>query len=268
VQDSGAFWARKRRLFEKAWKAFRQEAAGSTRELAAVLRQIDVAARAVRDRRLARGAEKVRRRISKLEALQTQRELLSRVRHLGLLATEAATGLEARWEERAREKGERALHRTRGQPMRRLRRALERRENVGENGLARRLERACRRRLRRLEAPTSEAADDELSRYRAALRAARDLARQLPEADPARPKPAERESRIGDAFDRWHDLRSFRKTLARERRRCERRGTVTLAFELDRLIAALDRALERARREALRAARTPSNVVSFSRASA
>jgi hypothetical protein len=256
------------RLLEKAWEAFRQEAPGSTRELAVTLGQIDLAARAVRDRRLARGARKIGRRISKLEVLQTHRELLSRVRHLGLLPTEAATGLEARWEELSRDRARRALRKTRGRPMRRLRRALRRRGNVGENNLGRRLEQAYKRHLRRLEPPGGEPGDGDLSRYRAALRTAKDAALALADVDPARPRPAERESRIGAALDQWHDLRSFRKTLSRERRRCERRGSVTLAFELDGLISMLDRTLARARREALRAARTSSNVLSFNRRSA
>ena len=256
------------RLLEKAWKAFRQEAPGSIEEFAAALGQIDVAARAVRDRRLARHARKIGRRISKLEVLQTHRELLSRVRRLGLLPTEAATGLEARWEELSRDRTQRALRKTRGRPMRRLRRALRRRGNVGENNLGRRLEQAYKRHLRRLDPPGGEPGDGDLSRRRAALRIARGAALALAEMGPARPKPAERETRVGAALDRWHDLRSFRKTLSRERRRCERRGTVTLAFELDGLISALDRTLERARREAVRTARASSNVVSFNRRSA
>lgn len=255
-------------MLEKAWKAFRQEASGSARDLAAALGQIDVAARAVRDRRLARGARKIGRRISKLEVLQAHRELLSRVRRLGLLPTEAASGLEARWEELSRERAKRALRKTRGRPMRRLRRTIGHREKIGENSLGRRLEQAYKRHLRRLDPPGGEPGDGDLSRYRAAVRMARDIALALAEVDPARPRPAERETRLGEALDRWHDLRSFRKTLARERRRCERRGTVTLAFELDGLISALDRTLERARREALRAARASSNVVSFNRRSA
>jgi hypothetical protein len=268
VSDPATFWDRKVQLLEKAWKAFRQDAPGGARDLAGVVDQIALAARAVRDRRLARRARRIRQRISKLAALQSRRELLSRMGRLGVLAAEAAAGLEVRWEELSRERAKCALRETRGRTMRRFRRALERRQRKGDGGIGRRLEHAHERCTKGLAPLGDDSSEGDLSRYRAALGKARDYALALEEAGRTRPKPAEREIRVADALDRWHDLRSFRKTLSRERRRAERRGVVTLALELDGLISTLDRTLGKARQEALRSARPLFNVVSFGKRSA
>jgi hypothetical protein len=268
MRDPAPFWQRKRRSLEKAWKVFRRDVPDGARDLVDVLDRLGTAARAAGHRGLARRARRIRRRIRKVATLQSHRELLSRLRRLGFLPPEAGAGLDARWEELSRERGRRALRKARGRPFRRLDRALERRERAGQRGLARKLETAWRRRAQRLEPPGAQASRRDLDRYRATVRRARDLALALSEAGGTLPAAAERDQRACDALDRWHDLGVFRRLLARERKGAERRGVVTLALELDGLISALDRSLEKARREALTAARATSNVVAFSRQSA
>ena len=71
-----------------------------------------------------------------------------------------------------------------------------------------------------------------------------------------------------EALGRWNDVRLFRRRLARTRRDAERRGAVTLALELDRLLSALDRTVEKARANAVDAARPLSNVVDLRRRTA
>jgi len=169
----------------------------------------------------------------------------------------------------ARDHSERILSKTRGRRIRKLRRALSRRAKARDEDLVRDLERARRRLARRLDPPEPEADDRDLRRFHAAVRKARDLGLLLSDAGNRGPASfLEREARVADALDRWRELRAFRAALEREREDAEVRGSVTLAFGLDRLISALDQSLARARREALKSARAASNVVAFQRRSA
>jgi len=220
-------------------------------------------------RRLSRRARRIARRCARVGALESQRRLLSRVRELGLISADSAEVLDARWEELSRERSRRALRAVRKRAVEWLLDALSRQARAGERRLRRRLERAGRRIAPRFRLPSPQPDDGDLSRYRKRFRRALRIALALAEAGgPREPDAARRETDAGGALDRWHGLHAFRKLLAREREDAERRGSVTLALALDRLISAVDPTLENARRRLLAAARAPSNVVSFERRSA
>ena len=267
--DPDAFWKKRRRELARACKDFRRGAPGGATELAEMLEGVGVAARAAGDRRLSRRARRIARRCARVAVLESHRRLLSRVRKLGLIAADAAEALDARWEELSRERSRRALRAVRGRAIERLLDALSRQAHAGERRLRRRLERAERRNARSLRLPPGQPDDRDLSRYQKRVRRAVRIGLALAEAGgPRNPDAASGEGFAGSALDRWHGLRAFRKLLAREREEAERRGAVTLALALDRLISAVDAALEKARRQLLASARAPSNVVSFRRRSA
>jgi hypothetical protein len=269
MRDPATFWERKRRSLDRAWRSFRRGAPEGVEGLAAALRSVTLSARAAGERDLARRARRNLRRLASLSTLVKNRELLARVRTLGFLPPEAAASLDARWEESSQAAAQRALRRVRGRRMRRVLRALSRLGRHGSYNLVLRLERKQRGAAKRFPPPAGDSRDRELSRYRRAVRRTRDLSLAIAEAAGTRPTPAdEREAGICAAFDRWKRLSVFRRTLRRERRDAERRGSVTLVSELDSLLAVLDGTLVRARDEALEAARAASNVVSFGRRSA
>jgi len=233
-----------------------------------MLEGVGVAARAAGDRRLSRRARRIARRCARVGALESHRRLLSRVRELGLIAPDAAEALDARWEELSRERSRRALRALRKRAIERLLDALSRQAHAGKRRLRRRLERAERRNARSLRLPAGAPDDVALSRYRKRLRRARRIGLALAQAGgPPETDAASRERDAGSALERWHGLRAFGKLLAREREEAERRGAVTLALALDRLIAAVDAMLEKARRQVVASANAP-NVVSFERRSA
>jgi hypothetical protein len=254
-------------LLEKAWRTLRGGGPEGLPAVCGALAMIAVAAGATENRKLARRAHRLARRFGKVQTIDRHRRLLSRVHTLGLLSPEAAATLDARWEERLRERLERSIRRTHGRPMRKLRRALSRRARGGKQELARALEKARRRAIRGLGAEGSAAGDRNLRRIRAGLGRIQDLSRALSEA--AGREPAERLAGGGapssDALDRWNDMSAFRRLLESERSDSEDRGAVTLALELDRLISALDASIASARREAAKTVRAASNVVAFQR---
>ncbi len=157
----------------------------------------------------------------------------------------------------------------RGRRIRRLRSALSRRGRGRPKDFARLLEGERRKNADRLEPLRADASDRDLRRFGAAVSRARNLSLALSDAGgPRLPALREREGRVAEALDRWTEICAFRRILRRELRACEARGAVTLARELDRLVPVLDGSLQRARRDALKAARAASNVVAFQRRSA
>jgi hypothetical protein len=70
----------------------------------------------------------------------------------------------------------------------------------------------------------------------------------------------EREKALQEALGRWNDLRMFRRRLAVSRNEAEERGAITLAAELDHLLAALEPAIASTRRDAVDASRMPEPV--------
>ena len=111
--------------------------------------------------------------------------------------------------------------------------------------------------------------DRELHRYRVAVKKARYLLEDLAFlGTPGLDASSKRLREAQEALERWNDVAALRRHLSRTRRDAERRGAVTLALELDRLLPALDRTAEKARRAALKAARPLSNVVRLKRRTA
>ena len=97
--------------------------------------------------------------------------------------------------------------------------------------------------------------DRSLHRYRLTLKKARYLAEDLAlMGSPGLEREIEGKKALQDAFGRWNDLRLFQRDLEKARKEAERRGTVTFVSELDRLISALEPAVESARAQALRRA--------------
>ncbi len=265
MRDRASFWERQRRSFEQAWKAFRKGDPEGPHDLSEVLAHITVGARAAGRRNLSRRARRIRRRLSELCALEADRHLLARVRRLGLLSPEATAGLDVHWEELARVGGKGAVRKIRGRPKRRLRRALSRRSRsrrrLRDDRVRERLVAAREQIWETLAPPAEKASDRDLRHYRLAIQKMRDLTETLVESGLSPRRPAdERDARICEAFDRWNDVRRFRKRLARERRQAESRGAVTLALELDRLIETLAASVSAARLQALGKARNSANV--------
>jgi len=100
-----------------------------------------------------------------------------------------------------------------------------------------------------------------MRRYRRAARRVRSLAEDLAALGLPEHPDAPRERALDEALTRWHDLRAFQKRLARSRSESERRGTVMLAAEVERLLAVLERALASARADAVAASRSTGRVV-------
>ena len=111
-------------------------------------------------------------------------------------------------------------------------------------------------------------ADRDLDRYRKLCRRSRELALARA-ASGVPPEAAEADQAAELALERWHAARRFERRLKGERKDAEVRGSVVLASEIDRLLAALDGAVAGARRLALEeVTRATANVVSFERRSA
>ncbi len=115
---------------------------------------------------------------------------------------------------------------------------------------------------RRCRAPLEGRDDRALHRYRAVVRRARYLSEDLAAVGlPEAPEEAARERALQESLGRWNDLKGFRRRLAESRDDAERRGTVVLAGEIERLLAALEPALDSARTAAVAASRRSARVV-------
>jgi CHAD domain-containing protein len=230
------------------------------------LRRLGATAALLGEKKIERRSRRLARSLSPLRQLEIDRQLLSRVRALGLFPEDAASSLEARWDvlyetdiKKARRVGERKA-------MRRLRRRLRRRIRSRPEDLMTRLEAARRWAESRLIPPSDEASDRKLHRYRIAVKKARYLSEDLAAAGVAGLEDAiAREKELQDALGRWNDVRLFRERLMETRAQAEERGAVTLAFELDPAIIALEGTIATVRREALALARGFTNVLAFER---
>jgi hypothetical protein len=268
VRARAPFWDRKVRDLAKAWRVFRQDAPGGVEALSAALGSVAASARATKGERLARRARRLRRRLAELSALERNRDILKRVRRLGFLPPEAAESLDARWEELSGALARRARRHLRGRRLRRLRREISRHGRHAPERFLALLERSYRRAVRRVGGLASSAEDRDLLRQLRRRRKASQIARVLGEAGaPAAPGNIAAEDPGAAALARWRELCLFRRSLERELREAERRGAVTLALDLDGLLATLEKTLVRARREAAAAA-AAGNVVAFRRRAA
>jgi CHAD domain-containing protein len=264
MPDGDAIWKKKSRALERAYKDFRKGAPEGLHDLRVALRRVSATAAALDRQKLAKQSGDVVRRLSRLRQLEVDRQLLGRVREMGLLSADVASGLEARWDALLRTDQKGATRAARKGRVHRIERELDRLARRKDADLLDRLQRERQRAeaaLRSLPEPPSER---QLHRYRLAVKKARYLAEDLTLAGmPEMSRAVETEKKIQDSLGRWNDLRLFRKRLADTRQEGEKRGAVTLVRELDHLIAALERTVKDARRQAEATARRKANVASF-----
>ncbi len=145
---------------------------------------------------------------------------------------------------------------------------MSRRARRRNRALDSRLDGAARRDVERLWPTRGAKGDRDLGRYRKLCRRSRELALARA-ASGVPPEAAEADQAAELALERWHAARRFERRLKGERKDAEVRGSVVLASEIDRLLAALEGAVAGARRLALEeVTRATANVVSFERRSA
>jgi CHAD domain-containing protein len=153
--------------------------------------------------------------------------------------------------------------------MRVLVKRLDDLESRDESEISRRLQSARHKAERSIAHPPDNGSDGELHRYRVAVKTARYVLEDLAlRGAPGLAPPLERLRRAQEALGRWNDVRLFSRRLSGTRRDAERRGAVTLALDLDRLLAALERTVQKTRADAMRVIRPFSNVVDLKRKTA
>ena len=260
------FWSEQKRELGRARRALRRDPAAAVSRCEPIFERLDAWAEAEGDRGLARLARKAARPFVKRRAIETDRELLERLRAKSIVSREATAGLEAAWEELSRRRLGKAAASLRGRRGRRLRRALARRAKSNGDP-AERLAAVAAASEDPLPRLPQRPSDRDLRRRLETLRRKRTAAaggsRALPRDAEVPEDPALR------TIERWRDLRRFARRLARERDAAEIRGAVTLALALDAAIAAVGGAERDARRAAVDAAARPDpNVVAFRRRSA
>ena len=248
-------WKKKARLLEKAEKGFREKSPEGIHDLRVALRRVSATASALGRDKLAKQSKRLVRSLSDLRQIEVDRKLLARVRELGWLPEEVAAGVDARWDTLLKDGEKVAARRVPDEELEALRRKLSRLSRRKQEDLLVRLEEA-RQKAEEGLAPLPEGANDRsLHRYRLAVKKVRYLTEDLALAGrPGLDADIERRKRVQDALGRWNDLRLFRRDLVATRDEAEKRGAVTFALELDRLIAALEPAVLSARRDALRVA--------------
>jgi CHAD domain-containing protein len=255
VPERVPLWKKKARLLEKAEKGFREKSAEGIHDLRVALRRVSATASALGRDKLAKQSKRLVRSLSDLRQIEVDRKLLARVRELGWLPEEVAAGVDARWDTLLKDGEKVAARRVPDEELEALRRKLSRLSRRKQEDLLVRLEEA-RQKAEEGLAPLPEGANDRsLHRYRLAVKKVRYLTEDLALAGrPGLDADIERRKRVQDALGRWNDLRLFRRDLVATRDEAEKRGAVTFALELDRLIAALEPAVLSARRDALRVA--------------
>jgi CHAD domain-containing protein len=259
-------WKKKSRALLRAKKDFREGEPEGLHDLRVALRRVSATAEALRRQKLAKNSTEVVRRLSRLRQLEVDRHLLGRVRELGLLSADVATGLEARWDALLRSGQREASRAARTQRMHRIEREVKRLTREKADGSLDLLQRERRRAEQELRSLPEPPTDRQLHRYRLAVKKARYLAEDLALAGlPEMSRAVASERKIQDAIGRWNDLRLFRKRLLDTRDEAEKRGAVTLVRELDHLITALQHTVDAARREAEVTARRQTGVATFRR---
>lgn len=262
-------WRERRRALKKALAAFREGRPEGLHDVRVALRRAGATASALGKKGVARRVKTLVRILSERRQLEVDRQLLARVREIGVLSPDVAAGLDARWDSLFAGGARTAERAAAGRPMRRLVQRLRDLEAGQETAISRRLQQARRAAQRVVAHPPGGGSDRELHRYRVAVKKARYVLEDLAlVGTPGLEASLERLTAVQEALGRWNDVRLFCRRLARTRREAEKRGAVTLALELDRLLAALDRTVEKARADALDAARPLSNVVDLRRRTA
>jgi CHAD domain-containing protein len=261
---SEILWSLRARALVRARRAFLRGEPEGLHDLRVALRHVEATAAALGREKIERRSCHLVRSLSTLRQLEVDRRLLSRLREMGILPENIAAGLDARWAAEYAEGVERAARIARSGRPRRLERRLRRLARQNEDGVTLRLERERRRVERRLLPPQQDATDRCLHRYRIAVKRARYLAEDLAACGvPGLESRIAREKELQDALGRWNDVQLFRERLKETREESEKRGSVTLALELDHLISALEGTVASARREALAMAGRLARVLPF-----
>jgi hypothetical protein len=263
MHPTAGVWKARARALEENRQAARRGAPGSVRDLRRTLQAIATTSDALGRSRVESLARVLSRALARPRLLAIDRHLLDRVGRLGLLSSEAAAALVAHWEKQTEEATAKLSRAIDGRRMRRLRRRLAR---LARRESARTLDRissAHRDAAAAVARPLDGKDEGALQRCRRAARRARSLAEDLAALGLPEHPDAARERALDETLGRWHDLRAFRKRLAASRAESERRGTVMLAAEIERLLAVLEPALVTARAEAVAASRGGARVVSM-----
>lgn len=262
MKPPSALWKLRTRNLEEARQSVKRGNPEALHDLRVALRRTAATAGALGKNGLARRARALARSLSASRQLEVDRRLLDRVARLGLLSPDAVTALAARWEKLSSRTSRRLIRAADGKRMQRLRRRLDALARRGSHRGTRRLRKA-RRSAEEVLTRSLEGRDDKtLHRYRLAVKRARYLSEDLVAVGiPETAEDAAREGALQESLGRWNDLRSFRRRLTESRDEAERRGTVALAGEIERLFAALEPALDSARAAAVAASRRSARIV-------
>ncbi|HEY3204689.1 MAG TPA: CHAD domain-containing protein [Thermoanaerobaculia bacterium] len=272
MRDLAELWRLRERSLKKARKPARLGDPEGLHDLRVALRRVSATAAALGRKEVAREAKSIVRSLSPQRQLEVDRQLLARLARLGFLPPDAATALAARWEKLAARGTRKIARASDSREVRALLRRLRKlagQDTAGTGSGIARLERARRRAEEAIALPLDGKDDRALHRYRIAVKRARYLAEDLAALGlRAWKSHAEREKAVQDALGRWNDLRMFCRRLAKSRDEAEERGAVTLAAELERLVAVLEPTIASVRKAAVEASRTTSSVVLMKRVAA
>ena len=266
MRDSGDLWQIRVQNLERARKSAHRGEPEGLHDLRVALRRVGATARALGPRSVSREARALVRSLSEDRQLQVDRQLLARVGKLGYLSPDATTALAARWEKLAARGSRRIAKTAEGRRLRRLRKDLERLSRRGRESAVERLESARRKAESTLAEPLEGKDDKALHRHRLAVKKARYLAEDLAVLGVRRfASRIEREKALQETLGHWNDLRLFARRLADSRDEAEERGAITLASELEHLLAALEPAIADIRRSAIELSRAAAKVVPLRR---
>jgi CHAD domain-containing protein len=262
VKPPAVLWKLRARGLEEARQLVKRGSPEALHDLRVALRRVAATSAALGRKHLALRARAIARSLSRPRQLQVDRRILERIGRLGLLSPDAVTALAARWEKLADRATRRLARATEGKRMQKLRRRLNALVRKRSGRGLRRLGKARRHAEQALSRSLEGRDDRALHRYRAVVRRARYLSEDLAAVGlPEAPEEAARERALQESLGRWNDLKGFRRRLAESRDDAERRGTVVLAGEIERLLAALEPALDSARTAAVAASRRSARVV-------
>jgi CHAD domain-containing protein len=267
VREPGDLWQLRVQALDRARKAAKRGEPEGLHDLRVALRRAAATAGALGARSVSRDAKSLVRSLSADRQIQVDRELLARIGKLGYLSPDATTALAARWEKLAERGSRRIARAAEGRALRGLRKDLARlsRRRLGDHDVEK-LERARGKAEATLAEPLEGKDDGALHRHRIAVKKARYLAEDLGALGVRRfASQIEREKTLQEALGRWNDLRLFARRLADSRDEAEERGAVTLAAELEHLLAALETTIAEVRRSAIEISRTAAKVVPLRR---
>ena len=246
------------RAVDTARKAARRGEPEGLHDLRVALRRTGATAAALGAKSVSRGAKAIVRSLSAERQIQVDRELLARVGKLGYLSPDATTALAARWEKLAERGGRRIARAADGRALRGLLKNLEKLSRRRREDAVERLERARRKAEETLGQTLEGKDDDSLHQHRVAVKKARYLAEDLAALGVRRfTNQIQREKALQEALGRWNDLRLFSHRLAESRDEAEERGSITLAAEIEHLLAAMEPTIAAVRRSAIEISKTP-----------